>query len=148
MVSSKIESVDQYLADLPADRRQILVPIRQVILKNLQDGFVESMTMRMPTYEIPLSTFSKTYNKKPLMYCAIAAQKNHNAIYLCSVYSDEAMLKKLQDGYQMAGLKLNMGKSCIRFKKLEEVPLDVIGVIIASYQVSDFIDNYHSCRKK
>ncbi len=142
------ESVDQYLADLPDERREILAPVRQTILDNLADGFVESMTYKMPTYEIPLSTFPKTYNKKPLMYCALAAQKHHNAIYLCSVYSDRKLLEILEQGYQSAGLKLNMGKSCIRFKKLAEVPLDVIGEIIASYEVNDFIENYHSCRKR
>lgn len=148
MAAGKTQTVEQYLADLPQERREILAPVRQVILDNLQPGFEESMTWNMPTYEIPLSTFPDTYNKKPLMYCALAAQKNHSAIYLCSVYSDPALLKKLQDGYRDAGLKLDMGKSCIRFKKLEQVPLDVIGEIIADYSVDDFIENYKGCHGK
>ncbi len=148
MVSSKATSVDQYLADLPEQRRAILQPVRQMVLDSLQDGFVESMTMGMPTYEVPLSTFPDTYNKKPMMYCAIAAQKNHNALYLCGVYSDPELEKKLRDGYAAAGLKLNMGKSCIRFKQLEQLPLDVVAEIIAGYSVAEFIQNYHNCRKK
>lgn len=145
MVSSKAQTVDQYLADLPEDRRDILMPIRDLIIDNLQDGFVESMSCGMPTYEVPLAVFPDTYNKKPLMYCAIAAQKNHNAIYLCSVYSNPDFDKKLREGYDAAGLKLNMGKSCIRFKKLEQVALPVIADIVAGYSLQDFIDNYHSC---
>lgn len=148
MVSSKANSVEQYLINLAEDRRGILTAIRQVILDNLPDGFEETMTWGMPTYEIPLSTFPDTYNKKPLMYGAIAAQKNHNAIYLRAVYCDPKIEKQLRDGYDASGLKLDMGKSCIRFKKLEQVPLDVIGQVIASYDMEDFIENYHSNRKK
>ncbi len=148
MVSSKTTSVEQYLADLQDDRREILTTVRAVILQNLSDGFEETMTWGMPTYEIPLNTFAETYNKKPLMYAAIAAQKNHNAIYLNAVNCDPEIDKMLREGYQAAGMTLNMGKSCIRFKKLEQVPLDVIGQVIASYDVDGFIENYRSIRGK
>lgn len=148
MVSSKATSVEQYLADLQEDRREIITAIREVILKNLSEGFDETMTWGMPTYEIPLSSFADTYNKKPLMYAAIAAQKNHNAIYLSAVNCDPKAEKKLRDGYEAAGMKLNMGKSCIRFKKLEQVPLDVIGQVIASYDANAFIENYRNIKKQ
>lgn len=145
---NSVKSVGGYLADLSAERQEILLPVRQCINQHIQTGFVESMTWNMPTWEVPLTTFVGTYNKKPLMYCALAAQKYHNALYLCSVYSDPRLEEMLRDGYKRAGLKLDMGKSCIRFKQLEQLPLDVIGNIISSWSVQDVIDNHERCHRK
>lgn len=98
----------------------------------------------MPTYEVPLSRHADTYNGKPLMYAAIAAQKNHYAIYLSAPYQNSKILKQLEDGYAKAGMKLDMGKSCVRFRKIEEVPLEVIAEVVAAQSVDEFVAQYEA----
>ena len=102
----------------------------------------------MITYEIPLKTFADTYNKKPLMYCALAAQKRHNAVYLMNIYSEPGLEAKLKKGFKAAGKKLDMGKCCIRFKKIDDLPLELIGHIVGLTSVQQFIDIHNACHKR
>ena len=148
MVQSDATTVSEYLSDLPVDRRAVVAAVRAVILENLPEGYVESMTWGMITYEIPLERYPSTYNGKPLAYAALAAQKNHYAVYLMGVYSDSVQERSLRKDYQLAGKKLDMGKSCIRFKRLDQVPLDVIGRAIGATPVEAYIENYERARGK
>jgi len=102
----------------------------------------------MLSYEIPLSRYPDSYNKQPLMYLALAAQKNNYALYLTSVSSDKALMARLATAYKTAGKKLDMGKGCLRFKTLEELPLDVIGDIVASTSVERRIGLSEAARQK
>lgn len=145
MASSKATTVAAYLRELPADRRHAIEAVRNVVRKNLAAGFVETMNWGMISYEIPLATYSSTYNKKPLAFAALAAQKNYNALYLMSVYG--ANQKKLRDAFQQAGKELDIGKSCIRFKSAEDLPLDVIGEIVASVTPAEWIAVFEASRK-
>ena len=146
MVSSKAETVEQYLAELPDDRRDAIAEVRDVILDNLPDGYVETMNWGMIAYEVPLETFPDTYNDKPLMYAALASQKNHMAVYLTAVYTDEGTEDSFRERYMATGKKLDMGKSCVRFKKLDQLPLDLIGGVIAETPVDDFLEQYRRAR--
>ena len=137
---SEAESVLEYVESLPDDRAAAIEAVREVILENLAEGFVESMNWGMITYEIPLDTHPDTYNGKPLMYAALASQKNHMAVYLTGMYATSALRNKFVDDYKATGKKLDMGQSCVRFTKLDQLPLSVIGDAISAYGVSDFIE--------
>ena len=148
MVQSKASTPEEYLAELPEDRRQVVAAVREVVLENLPDGYEESMNWGMLSYEIPLSRYPDTYNKQPLGYAALAAQKNYFSLYLMSVYADSQEETTLRDAFEAAGKKLDMGKSCVRFKKLDDVPLDVIGQVIAATPVDVHIERYEAARSK
>jgi len=145
-MQSEATSVDQYLAELPDDRRDAIETIRDAIVVNLPAGYVETMAWGMITYEVPLETYPKTYNGSPLMYAALASQKNHMAVYLSGVYSDDGSRDLFLDAYRATGKKLDMGKSCVRFKKLDDLPVELIGETIASMSVDDFIEVYEVAR--
>ena len=106
------------------------------------------MNFGMITYEIPLSRYPKTYNKKPLGYVALSAQKNYNAIYLMGVYGDAQKEKKLRDAFTKEGKRLDMGKSCVRFKSADDLALEAIGAIIGTTSVNEYIATYEASRKK
>lgn len=146
MPRSNATSVDEYLSDLTPDRRKDLERVRAVIRKNLPPGFEETMNWGMISYEIPLSRYSSTYNKQPLAYAALAAQKSYNALYLMSAYSSPAVEKKLRDGFKEAGKKLDIGKSCIRFKSADDLPLDTIGDVVGSVSAKDWIEIFEKSR--
>ncbi|MDQ6717036.1 MAG: DUF1801 domain-containing protein [Gemmatimonadota bacterium] len=148
MVVSKETSPAAYLASLPPERRKVIAAVRSVINKNLPKGYVESMSYGMLTYEIPLSKYPDTYNKLPLMYLALAAQKNNFALYLAGVTHNKALMDKLAAAYKAAGKKPDMGKGCLRFKSLDDLPLDVIGKLVASTSVEQRIKNSAKARGK
>ncbi len=135
MVVSKATTPAAYLASLPADRRKVIAAVRAVVKKRLPRGYVEAMRWGMLSYEIPLARYPDTYNKQPLMYVALAAQKNNFALYLTCATADKPLMARLTAAYKAAGRKLDMGKGCLRFKSLEELPLDVIGDMVASTSV-------------
>ena len=148
MVMSKTRTVSEYLAELPADRRKTIGTVRAVVRKHLPEGYKESIGYGMICYAVPLATYPDTYNGQPLCYAALAAQKNYCALYLMSVYGDRARTKALQEAFRKAGKKLDMGKSCVRFKTADDLPLDVIGKTIAATPVKAFIGKYENARKK
>jgi uncharacterized protein YdhG (YjbR/CyaY superfamily) len=136
---SNTSSVDEYLAELPKDRRRAIDAVRQVILKNLPKGYEEVMNWGMITYQVPLEIFPLTYNGKPLLYAALASQKNHMAIYLTGIYMDDEARQKFESAYRATGKRYDVGKSCVRFKKIEDLPLDLIVDSIASLELNDFV---------
>jgi hypothetical protein len=148
MARSAATSVEQYLRELPEERRAALQVVRRVILRYLPKGYRESMNWGMISYEIPLSRYPETYNKQPLACAALAAQKNYNALYLMGVYADPARARRLREAFREAGKKLDMGKSCIRFRAADELALDAIGEVIASTPVDEFIRAYEASRRK
>ena len=146
-MQSKANSVEQYLNELPEDRKESLSIVREAIVKNLPTGYVEVMNWGMITYEVPLETFPDTYNGKPLMYVALASQKNHMSVYLMGCYMSPEIQKKFENAYKQSGKKFDAGKSCIRFKKEEDLPLELIGKTIGSMSVEQFIEHYLLSRK-
>ncbi|MGI9597182.1 MAG: iron chaperone [Acidimicrobiales bacterium] len=146
MVSSKAKTVEEYLGELPDERRDAIAEVRETILANLPDGYVEAMNWGMISYEVPLETYPDTYNNKPLMYAALASQKNHMAVYLTTVYGDEETAAWFAERYRQSGKKLDMGKSCVRFKQLDQLPLDLIAEVIAKTSVDDFVAGVEAAR--
>lgn len=142
MVSSPATTVQEYLESLPADRRVEIEAVRKVILENLPSGMEEIMTYGMIGYAIPLSRYPNTYNGQPLGPAALAMQKQKNSLYLMSVYGNKEIERWFKDEYAKSGKKLDMGKSCLRFKKASDLPLDLIGKLIARVSVEDFIEQY------
>lgn len=141
-------SVEDYLQELPRERREALQAVRKVVLDHLPAGYVETMNWGVITYEIPLERYPDTYNKRPLMYAALASQKNHMSLYLMCVYSHKESRIRFEEKFKARGKKLNMGKSCVRFKRVEDLPLDVIGEVIAGTSVDAYIRIYQESRTK
>jgi hypothetical protein len=146
VVHSKSSSVEAYLAELDETRRAIVGEVRAVVLANLPSGYVEVMNWGTIAYEVPLSVYPTTYNGKPLLYAALAAQKRHNAVYLMNIYADKELEALLISGFECAGVKLDMGKSCVRFRTLSDLDLDVIGRIVAATSVERFLEYYAASR--
>jgi hypothetical protein len=143
---SDATSVEEYLASLPDDRRTAISAVRDTVNANLPDGYVETMAFGMIGWGIPLEDYPNTYNGQPLGIAALASQKNHMALYLMGLYSSEPELEWFKRQYADRGLKLDMGKSCLRFKRLEQVPLDVVGEVIAKVPPAAFIERYEAAR--
>jgi uncharacterized protein YdhG (YjbR/CyaY superfamily) len=139
-MKSKATTIDEYLAELPDDRRDAVEAVRKVILKNLPDGYEEVLQYGMLGYVVPLTVFPAGYlNRKnePVPYVCLASQKNYMSIYLMSVYGPgEAEFRK---AYATTGKKIDMGKSCIRFKKVDDLALDVIGKAVAKWPMKKWI---------
>ena len=144
---SAAKTVDEYLAELPDNRRAQLSAVRKIILENLPSGYEEVMNWGMITYQAPWKKYPDTYNKQPLMYAALASQKNYMAVYLSSIYADETARREFEDAYRASGKKMDMGKSCVRFRNLENLPLELIGQAVASYDVDSFIQLAKNARK-
>ena len=148
MVRSDAPSVEEYLQELPPERRKVISAVREVILQHLPEGYVESMNWGMISYEIPLDRYPDTHNGQPLSYAALAAQKNHYSLYLMSVYGDAEQERWLKEGFKKSGKRLDMGKSCVRFRKLEDLPMHVIEDVIARTTPEQFIALYEASRRK
>ena len=148
MVQSAAATVADYLAELPAERREVIAEVRKVIRRNLPKGYRETMNWGMITYEVPLERYPNTYNGQPLCYAGLAAQKNHFALYLMTVYGGKKLEQELRDAFKQAGKKLDMGKSCVRFKSVDQLPLDAIGRIIAAVPPDKYIAAYEESRRR
>lgn len=148
MVRSSAATIEEYLDELAPDRREQIETVRSVVLDNLPDGYDESMNWGMITWEIPLDRYPKTYNKQPLMYAALASQKNYMSLYLMCVYTHAGAQTEFERRFKASGKKLNMGKSCVRFKKVDDLPMDLIAETIASTSVYEYIRSYEAARGK
>jgi hypothetical protein len=146
VASSKAATVADYLAELPADRRAEIERVRNLINSVLPDGYREGMGYGMIGWVIPLERYPDTYNKQPLAYAALAAQKNSNSLYLNCVYASKERSERLKAAFAAAGKKLDMGKSCIRFKKADDLALDAIAEEIASTTPDEYIRIYEEAR--
>ena len=146
MVSSKAETVDDYLLPLPAERRAVVAAVRDLVNAHLPAGYVEAMAFGMIGWSVPSSRYPDTYNGQPLAYLGLAAQKHGYSLYLNCIYSDPATEQALRDADARAGRKLDMGKSCLRFKALDGLLLDEVASIVASTPVDAFIAQYERAR--
>ena len=146
MATSTARTPEEYLDSLPEDRRAAVAAVRRVVLENLPDGFEEGMQYGMIGYYIPLERFPDTYNGQPLGLAALANQKQHMALYLNNVYGDRTTESRFRERWAATGKKLDMGKSCVRFRRLEDLPLDVIGRTIAEESVEGYLARYAAAR--
>jgi len=144
-MQSKASSVKEYLAELPDDRRAALKAVREVILKNLDKDYEEGMSYGGIGYYVPHHVYPPGYHcdpKLPLPFAGLASQKNHMAIYLMCIYGENEHNKWFREAWTKTGKKLDMGKSCIRFKRLEDLPLELIGEAIRRVPAKTWITHY------
>ncbi|HVC99180.1 MAG TPA: DUF1801 domain-containing protein [Pirellulales bacterium] len=142
-MQSKATTVEQYLSEIPQDRRQAIEAVRKVILKNLDKDYEEGMQYGMIGYYVPHRVYPAGYHcdpKQPLPFAGLASQKNHMSLYLMCVYGGGKLLKWFESSWAKSGKKLDMGKSCVRFKKLEDLALDVIGEVIKRVPAKKYIE--------
>ncbi|MBQ10024.1 MAG: hypothetical protein CMJ45_00535 [Planctomyces sp.] len=148
---AQADPVEKYLAELPEDRRQTLEAVREAVLKNLPKGYAEGMQYGMIGYFVPHEVYPPGYHtdpKQPLPFAGLAARKNYVAIYLMSVYGDPEQEAWFREAWAETGKKLDMGKSCVKFKTIEDVPLKVIGQAIKRVPVKKYVDNYEATIKR
>ena len=149
-MKSEAKTVKDYLNSLPPDRKEAITKVRDTILSNLPDGYEEVMNWGMISYQVPLLYYPDTYNKQPFLYAALASQKNHMAVYLSGIYMSEDLRQDFETRYKATGKKFDAGKSCVRFKKLDDLPIDLIGESIATIPMEEFVAKVkavHSKRK-
>ena len=147
MVKSQAPTVAAYLKELPPERRQIVETVRKVIRRRLPKGYEEAMNWGVIVYQVPFKKLADTYNGQPLCYAGLAAQKNNYSLYLMCVYGNREFETRLREATKRLGKKLDMGKACIRFRQVDDLPLEVIGDIIASVPVDRFIAIYKQSRQ-
>ena len=139
-MQSDAKTPEEYLSELEPARREAISAVRNVILDNLPDGYEEVMQYGMLSYVVPLSVFPDTYNGQPIMYIALASQKQYMSLYLTTVYADPSLSDWFKQRYLATGKKLNMGKSCVRFRKLEDLPLDLVAEVTALTPLAQFVE--------
>jgi hypothetical protein len=142
----KAATVAEYLDGLTPERRDAIEQVRKVILDNLPKGYQESLTYGVLSYEVPLSRLPDTYNGEALSYVALGSQKNYMSLYLMNIYGDPKAAKWFKSAYKAKGKKLDMGKSCVRFKKVEDLPLDVVAEVVGRTPMEDWIRIYRESR--
>lgn len=141
------KTIKEYLADLPDDRRRALEAVRKVIRANLDKDYAEGMQYGMIGYFVPHSVYPPGYHcdpKQPLPFAGIASQKNHMSLYMMCIYGDPKLQAWFRKEWAKTGKKLDMGKACIRFKKLEDLPLELIGETVARIPTAEFIRFYET----
>ena len=150
-MQSTATTVEEYLVSLPVARRTALQAVREVILGHLPVGYKESMQYGMIGYGVPLKLYPAGYHanpKQPIPYAALASQKNYMAIYLLSICGEPGAEEWFRAAYLKTGKKLDMGKSCVRFKKLEDLPLELIGEAVAREPVAQMVEWNEQARNR
>lgn len=130
---------EEYLAGLPGDRRATVEAVRNLILERLPQGYVETVSSGMITYEVPLDIYPDTYNKRPLSYVALASQKQYISLYLMGLYAQPGTAEEFERAYRATGKRYDVGKSCVRFRRLDDLPLDLVGDVIAAIEVPEYV---------
>jgi hypothetical protein len=138
-MQSDATTVTEYLASLPEDRRRAMKAVRTVIRANLPKGLVEAMNWGMIVYEVPLKTCPDTYNGQPLAYAALASQKHYMSVYLMGIYGSEELRADFEQSYRASGKRMDIGKACVRFRTLDDLPLDVVANAIGALTIEEFI---------
>lgn len=146
-MKSEATTVEDYISELSEERQEAVSTVREVVLANLPKGYEEVMDFGMIAYVVPLSVCPKTYNGHPLMYAAIASEKNYVSVHLMNIYASPETQEWFVDSYKATGKRMNMGKSCVRFRKLDDLPLELIGEAVGKTPMEDWIAVYEASRR-
>lgn len=141
-------TVSQWLASVPAERRDAINAVRDAVNQHLPQGYEETVDWGMLAWVVPLATLPNTHNGHPLLLAALGAHTKLMTIYLMSAYSDPKIRREFETAYKKTGKKLDMGGSCVHFKKLDDLPLDVVGSTIAKVAVDQYVERYQHSRTK
>jgi hypothetical protein len=140
-------TVDEYIDSLPEDRRIAIRAVRELVNSRIPPGYEEGIVYGMISWFVPFTRLAETYNNQPLTYCSLASQKSHMALYMVGLYSDAKARSWFDGAYKKSGKKLDMGKSCLRFKNVDALALDVIGEAIAKIGVDEYVKIYEKSRE-
>ena len=138
--------VKAYFDGLDAAKRAVVLPVFETVRDAMPEGYRLGMQWRMPGWVVPLDRFPDTYNKQPLAYVSLAAQKSYNSLYLMAIYSDTEEDRRFRDAWARGGRKLDMGKSCLRFRSLADLDLDLVAETVAAFPVERFLAVYERIR--
>src|SRR3954469_19999017 len=141
-------TVNQWLASVPAERRDAINAVRDAVNEHLPPGYEETIDWGMLAWVVPLATLPNTHNGHPLMLAALGAHRKLMTVYLMSVYEDSKIRSEFQIAYKRTGKKLNMGGCCVHFKQLDDLPLDLVGDTIAKVAVDEYVERYEKSRAK
>lgn len=141
-------TVSQWLASVPAERRAAIDIVRETVNEHLPDGYEETVDWGMLAWVVPLDTLPDTHNGRPLMLAALGAHRKLMTIYLMSVYGDPKIRKEFEAAYRKTGKKLDMGGSCVHFRTLDDLPLDLVADTIARVSVDEYVARYRQSRAK
>lgn len=137
---------EQYLDELPPDRREVVAAVLDVVRRSMPAGFEEGMAWGMVTWSVPQSRYPDTYNGQPLAYVSLAAQKQHYALYLMGAFGDGEAEREFRARWEATGRRLDLGKSCLRFRRLADLDLDLVSELVASTSVEEFLSRYERGR--
>jgi hypothetical protein len=143
---SDADTVEQYVNSLPPERRTVITTVRDVINRALPDGYVEHIAFGMIAWSVPLERFPDTYNGQPLGYVALAAQKRYYSLYLNTVYAGSVEAADFRRRWEATGRRLDMGKSCVRFTKLDDLDLGLVAEVVTATSVDEFTRQYEQMR--
>jgi hypothetical protein len=146
MASSAAATVEEYLAELPEERAAVVAHVRDLVNASLPPGYVEGMLYGMVTWMVPQEVYPDTYNGKPLAYVSLAAQKNYYALYLMGVYADSEREARLREEWVARGTKLDMGRSCLRFKRVADLHEDLVAGVIAAVPMDEYVERAKAAR--
>lgn len=147
MVSSAATTVADYIAEQPSEVAAELTALRAFCLTHLPTGLEEAMNWGMIVYQVPFATLPETYNNQPLAYAALAKQKHHYSLYLMSIYADPSLRADFEAAFTAAGKRLDVGKSCVRFKRMSDLALDAVANALGAVSVDSYVKNYLESRK-
>jgi hypothetical protein len=139
--------VGEYLDRLPPERREVVRAVRDVVAAAMPEGYAEGVAFGMITWSIPLERYPNTYNGQPLGYVALAAQKRHYALYLMGLYADSDEAAQFRRRWEAGGRRLDMGKSCLRFRGLDDLDLDLVAEVVAGTSVPAYLERYERGRR-
>jgi hypothetical protein len=139
--------VGEYLDRLPPERREVMRAVRDVVAAAMPEGYAEGVAFGMITWSIPLERYPNTYNGQPLGYVALAAQKRHYALYLMGLYADSDEAAQFRRRWEAGGRRLDMGKSCLRFRGLDDLDLDLVAEVVAGTSVLAYLERYERARR-
>ena len=141
-------TVNQWLASVPAERKDAINTVREVVNRRLPRGYEETVDWGMLAWVVPFATLPNTHNGRPLLLAALGAHRKLMTVYLMSVYGDPKLRREFETAYKKTGKKLDMGGCCVHFKKLDDLPLDVVGNTIARVAVDQYVERYENARTK
>ena len=148
MKERPVLTVNQWLASVPAERRDAINTVRGVVNEHLPQGYAETVEWGMLAWVVPLATLPNTHHGQPLTLAALGAHTKVMTLYLMTVYGDPKLRKEFQTAYKKTGKRLDMGGCCVHFKKLDDLPLDVVGNTIARVAVDQYIERYEKSRPR
>ncbi|HQQ77974.1 MAG TPA: DUF1801 domain-containing protein [Thermoanaerobaculia bacterium] len=148
MKERPVLTVNQWLASVPAERKDAINAVRKAVNKHLPRGYEETVDWGMLAWVVPLATLPNTHNGRPLLLAALGAHTKRMTLYLMSVYGDPKLRREFETAYKRTGKKLDMGGCCVHFKTLDDLPLDVVGNTVARVTVDQYVERYESLRKK